>query len=204
MHIYHRFWFRLRGAAWLLLLALGLVLGLAHPSLAHKVNVYAYAEGDQVKGEGYFPGGDKAQDSLVELLDGQGKLLGSTHTDSKGEFSLAVPAGAMPPLKVVLKASMGHQGDYTLGWGDRQAMDTAPQQPVQPVPAPSPAAAAPAASQGELEQRLGHLLDAKLEPLTAQIAKMNADRGVSVHDVVAGLGYILGLMGLAAYLKARR
>ena len=105
MHIYHRFWPRLRGAAWPLLLALGLVLGLAHPSLAHKVNVYAYAEGDQIKGEGYFPGGDKAQDSLVELLDGQGKLLGSTHTDSKGEFSLAVPAGAMPPLKVVLKAT---------------------------------------------------------------------------------------------------
>jgi nickel transport protein len=190
--------------AWRVALTLALVLGLANSALAHKVNVFAYAEGGQIKGEGYFPGGDKAQDSLVELWDAQGKVVASTRTDRRGEFTLSPLPGASPPLKVVVKASMGHQGDYTLGARVSQAPEpaTAARTPRQTMG--GTVTAPPDPGEGDLETRLARLLDNRLEPLTTQIAKMNAERGVSVHDVVAGLGYILGLLGLAAYLKNRR
>lgn len=190
--------------AWTLALAMGLVLGLACPGLAHKVNVFAYTEGGQVKGEAYFAGGGKAQDSVVELQDGQGRVLASTQTDKDGQFSLALPTNAGSVLKVVLKASMGHQGEYAL---EALASGEAPPTPAAPVKASAEAptaSAPPSLAPGELEQRLEMLLEKRLQPLTAQIAKLNADRGVSVHDVVVGLGYILGLLGLAAYRKARR
>lgn len=191
---------------------MALTLGLASGAQAHKVNVFAYLENGHIKGEGYFPSGDKAQNSLVELVDNQGKVVGSTRTDSQGEFALPLPAGATPPLKVVLKASMGHQGDYTLGWGDRDVVDTAGQGAPAVAAATPPstgqatATTAPAApvDQGDLDKRLARLLDQRLQPLTAQIAKLEADRGVTLHDVVAGLGYILGLLGLAAYLQNRK
>jgi nickel transport protein len=185
-------------------LVLILVLGLAGNALAHKVNVFAYAEAGRIKGEAYFAGGDKAQESLVELLDAQGKVLASTKTDAKGEFSLALSPQAQAPLKVVLKAGLGHQGDYTLGAGELSGHGDAQPPVVHPQAAEAGTPAAPVAVSADLEQRLGHLLDQRLQPLTAQIAKLNADRGVTVHDVVAGLGYILGLLGLAAYMKTRR
>jgi nickel transport protein len=189
---------------WRLLAVIVLVLGLATNALAHKVSVFAYLEGGQIKGEAYFAGGEKAQDSLVELLDAQGKLLASTKTDAKGEFTLALPPQARAPLKVVLKAGMGHQGDYTLEAGEVGGQAAAPEAAIPPQAAEAPAGVSRVALAGDLEQRLGQLLDQRLQPLTAQIAKLNADRGVTVHDVVAGLGYILGLLGLLAYMKARR
>lgn len=176
-------------------------------ALAHKVNVFAYLEGGRIKGEGYFAGGDKAQASLVEVLDGQGKLAATTHTDREGQFSLDLPAGAVGPLRVVLKAGQGHQGEYTLREEELRGAPPSPpkaQTPSAPSNPVSTPASGAAQAPGELEERLGRLLEQRLQPLTAQVAKLGADRGVGLTDVLGGLGYILGLMGLAAYLKSRR
>ncbi|MBI5522883.1 MAG: hypothetical protein HY910_09655 [Desulfarculus sp.] len=186
--------------ALLALVILALAPGLAK---AHKVNVFAYVEEGSIKGEGYFAGGDKAQSALVEIVDSQGRILGSAQTNGQGLFSLERPADATGPLRVVLKAGQGHQGEYTLGaaeLGGAAAPAPTAQTPGTPVQtAASGAAPLPA----ELEERLGRLLDQRLQPLTAQVAKLAGERGVGLPDVVGGLGYILGLMGLAAYLKSR-
>ncbi|MBI4798664.1 MAG: hypothetical protein HY794_08015 [Desulfarculus sp.] len=190
---------------WTLLLLLALVTLALAPGLAqaHKVNVFAYVEEGRIKGEGYFPGGDKTQDAAVEIVDSQGRVLGSTQTSTEGLFSLDKPANATGPLRVVLKAGQGHQGEYTLGAGELGGA-AAPAPAAQTPGTPAQAGASDAAKlPADLEERLGRLLDQRLQPLTAQVAKVGAERGVSLSDVVGGLGYILGLMGLAAYLKAR-
>ncbi|CAO0821873.1 nickel transport protein [Desulfarculales bacterium] len=195
---------RLKALFMSLVAALVLALGLASASLAHKVNIYAYIEGGRVKGEAYFAGGDQAKDYLVEILDAQGKVAATARTGAQGEFSLPLPAGAPGPLKVVLKASMGHQGGYTLDAAEGPGPGLAQAETVRHGSVPTVQMGVNTSIKGDLEERLGRLLDQRLQPLTTQIAKLNAERSVTVHDVMAGLGYILGLLGLTAYLKARR
>ena len=47
-------------------------------------------------------------------------------------------------------------------------------------------------------------LQAQLAPLNAQVARLAGEREVTVHDIAAGIGYIIGLMGLAAWFMSRR
>jgi nickel transport protein len=185
---------------------------LAGPVLAHKVSVYAYVENGQIKGEGYFAGGGKAQGCEVEVRDAQGRSVGKAATDAKGEFSLPLPQAA-PPLTIILRAGQGHQGDYTLAAADLGAPANEAAFPPQASAAAAPmaeagpapgAATAAGISTAELEQAVARALDQRLAPLTAQVAKLAGERGVSLQDVIGGLGYILGLMGIAAYVKSRQ
>jgi nickel transport protein len=94
-----------RGAV--LILALVIITFLTLPSQvwAHKVNVFAWVEGDMVLVEGYYPGGKKAQNSLVEIYNGAGVKLLEGRTNQEGEFSFKIPAHE--DLRIVLTASIG-------------------------------------------------------------------------------------------------
>ena len=48
------------------------------PSLAftHKVNIFAYVEGDTVYTESYFSDGKKVEGGVVEVYDSEGNKLG--------------------------------------------------------------------------------------------------------------------------------
>ena len=90
------------------------------PAMAHKVNVFAYVEGDRVVVEGYFGGKVKAQDCPVEVFDEGGKKILEGKTDKKGlySFKLADLPAFSGSLKIVLVAGMGHKADYTLSAAD--------------------------------------------------------------------------------------
>jgi len=64
------------------------------PAQAHKVNVFAYVEGDRVIVEGYFSGNAKAQDSLVQIIDETGKKLLEGKTDKKRALFLQARGSA--------------------------------------------------------------------------------------------------------------
>ena len=84
----------------------------ARRASAHKVNVFAWVEGHTVFVEGYFSGGKKAQNSLVEVYNGAGEKLLEGRTNEKGEFSFKIPEKT--DLKIVLTASMGHKNDFII------------------------------------------------------------------------------------------
>jgi nickel transport protein len=46
-------------------------------------------------------------------------------------------------------------------------------------------------------------LDEKLKPIVRQLAKAE-QRGVSFTEVMGGIGYIFGIMGLVMYFSSRR
>lgn len=178
---------------------------------AHKVGIYAYLEDGQVRGEAYFAGGGKAINSPVEVNDASGQSLGTFTTDSEGKFSFPLPAGVTAPLKLVLKASQGHQTSYEMsaeelgvgsaGGGQQSSDANANATPANSAPQPTGGANL---SPAELRQVVDQALKAQLAPLTAQVAKLAGEREVSVHDIAAGIGYIIGLMGLAAWFMSRR
>ena len=66
-----------------------------------------------------------------------------------------------------------------------------------PEPAGRPAA--------DLEAQLRTVVTEALAPLSARLARLEeARRRPGLRDILGGLGYILGLVGVGAYLQARR
>ena len=80
---------------------------------AHKVNIFAYVEGDRIYTESYFNDGKKCVDSKIEVFDNQGNKLLEGLTNQEGVFSFQVPQND-GDLKIVLNASMGHRAEYTI------------------------------------------------------------------------------------------
>jgi nickel transport protein len=196
----------------LLCLVAALMLLAAGAALAHRVNVFAWVEGDLVFVECKYPDGTKVHEGVIRVLDSAGKELLSGKTNDKGEFSFKVPK--QDDLTIVLEAGMGHRGDWPLS---RQDLAPAGEEP-KPGPAaapqaspkneaPSPAAAEPAAGPASpppagIDQAIEKALDKKLAPVMKMLAEMHEQK-VRLTDVLGGIGYIIGLVGVAAYFKRK-
>lgn len=202
-------------ALWGCVLATGLFLLSAEPVWAHKVTVFAWVEGDTVHGETKFSGGRPAMDAEIIVTDPAGNRLLTTRTDDQGEFSFPVPRKTA--LHIRLVAGTGHQGEWTVRAeeiGDVATAKTAAVSPAEAADSPEPApmtkpvsspaeGVSPDALQAMMEKTLDKELDKKLKPILRMLADAH-DPGPSLHDVVGGIGYIFGLMGVGMYFQARR
>ena len=91
---------------------------LATSVLAHKVNIFAYVDGQTVFAESYYPDGRPVVAGKVQVLDTEQQLLLQGVTDAEGLFQFALPAASELVLEV--DAGMGHRNSYLL---KQQAMD---------------------------------------------------------------------------------
>ncbi len=82
------------------------------PADAHRVNLFAWVEGDTVYVESKFSGGRHVNKGKISVTDSQGTELLSCATDEKGEFSFKVPKKT--ELKIVLLAGTGHRAEWTI------------------------------------------------------------------------------------------
>ena len=196
----------------LLCLVAALMLLAAGAALAHRVNVFAWVDGDTVFVECKYPDGTKVHEGVIRVLDSAGKELLSGKTNDKGEFSFKVPK--QDDLTIVLEAGMGHRGDWPLSRQDLAPAGEAPKPGPAAAPqaspkneAPSPAAAEPAAGPASpppagIDQAIEKALDKKLAPVMKMLAEMHEQK-VRLTDVLGGIGYIMGLVGVAAYFKRK-
>ena len=189
--------------ATLTVLALGIVVALPMVSQvwAHKVNVFAWVEGDTVFVEGYFPGGKKSQDSLVEVFNPAGTKLLEGRTNEKGEFSFKIPERS--DLKIVLTSSMGHKNDFIVPARDFQEVKSSPSSPAQSFAESAKHSSAHPADLSQLEGMIDRALDRKLAPVIKLIRDTRKE-GPTISEIVGGIGYIFGLFGLVMYFKNRK
>lgn len=103
-------------------LALIFLLLLPMSALAHRVNVFAYAEGDIIHVEARFQKGVPAQDSEVRVSHAKsGREYLQGKTDGEGRFSFPIPEQARADradLKILLSAGEGHQNEWILTAGE--------------------------------------------------------------------------------------
>ncbi len=199
----------------LLLALLTLSLFCSAPAYAHKVTIFAWVEGDMVHTQSKFSGGRRVKNAPVEVYDARGKKLLEGRTDDRGEFVFKSPGKG--PLRIVLIAAMGHKAHWTLSAEElagsaQPSASPAPAQIPRPAAKTSPAAsAAPAAApsptaaemQSAVQAAVEKALDKKLKPVIELLVDaQNPDP--SFKDIVGGLGYILGLVGVGAYFNYRR
>ena len=176
------------------------------PALAHRATVFAWVEGDTVHVIGKFSGGRKSKNALIEVYDAKGNLLHTGNTDSEGKMVFKAPEKS--DLKIVLRAGMGHRAEWTVR-ADEFEDNSHPEQPgtaasiskKPAIPIADPADNPLSAEQ--VKTLVEQALDRKLEPIM-QILSETRQSGPTVSDILGGLGYILGLVGLGAYIQFRR
>jgi cobalt/nickel transport system permease protein len=165
-----------------LLAAAAIVVLLPSASHAHGISVHAHEERGSVFVEGRLAGGRPCGNCGVEVLSSEtGEILLEGSTDEGGMFSFRRPSSA--PLRVVLRSSPGHRAQFALAASpDRVEI------------------------RGEaVEQMVEKAVDEKLRPLRREVAALRqAAQRPGVTEILGGIGYIIGLMGLALYFKYRR
>ncbi len=214
-----RMWLPRKGIGQIALFITVILLLVCGQVLAHNVTVFAWVDGETVHVESKYSGGRKPVAAPVEVYDTQGKLLLKGVTDDNGEFSFRVPQKT--EMKVVLLAGMGHKGEWTILLSDLQdvSAETPPQtaEPdTKPPTATSPGQAmiaAPAVSghpvpagyvsAAEIRNAVEEALDKKLKPVMKLLVETRQS-GPSVTEILGGIGYIFGLIGVAAYFSAKR
>ena len=183
----------------ILMLIIGMLLT-PIPARAHKVTVFAWIETGTVFTESKFSGGRRVKAGKIEVFDHNRRLVAGGTTDDGGRFNFPVPAGAQT-LDIVLTAGMGHTNHWTV-----TAEELGAAAPLAKAIEPATVQAAPvmedspALDADTIEKIVERSLEKKLAPLKAQLAQQSW----GLRDIVAGLGYILGLMGLASYLQHRK
>lgn len=229
----------------LLLLAL-LAAALAAPgnASAHRVNIFAWLEGDSILVECGFNRSSPVREGLVTVFDAtDGKELLQGRTDATGLFRFPVPGTVRQGhgLRIEVNAGEGHVNDWTMTAAEiNEARDLshgfheappaqavqAPRAAVPPLVTPGAPAAVPARAPGtgvtpalarddappapqravnaqEVRAIVAEALAGALAPLRRELAAMSSP-GPSLRDIIGGLGWIMGLVGIACLFLARR
>lgn len=182
---------RLARAAFALLTAVALVPG---PAFAHKLKVFATAVGGVIEGRVYFVGGAPASGARVRVETHDGTILASLETDPSGSFEF--PMTAPTDHVIIADTGDGHQAHVTVPAARPPSAPTVAGGPSDLQPAL--AAVAPEVLRSLVEDAVAR----QVEPLRHQLN--DSEDRVQWRDVLGGLGYILGLAGLAAWLSAGR
>ena len=178
------------------------------PASAHKAIIFAWIDGDTIYTESKFSGGRKVKGGEVIVYDLDGNQLLKGKTNDKGEFSFKAPKKT--GMKIVLLAGMGHRGEWTIPLEEIQAVAagetgtaTSKEADVEKPEKQARTAPVSGVSPDEIQMAVENALDKKLRPIMKMLAE-SRERSPSVTEILGGIGYILGLMGIGAYFSYRR
>ena len=215
-------------AAWLAVVPLVLaafIMGTAASALAHRVNIFAWTEGNEIVAECGFNGGNKVKQGQVVIFDAAtGAKLAEGRTDDLGVYRFPISAeGKAHGVRIVIKAGEGHQNEWTVDAAElatiqpgtaatsapavSPAVAPAAASTLQPQAAPkadkSPAQQTANISAAEMQNIVNTALDAKLGPIRKELAEMRVARP-GFSEIFGGIGWLVGLAGIALYFKGRR
>ncbi|MCF8055024.1 MAG: hypothetical protein K9K37_00100 [Desulfocapsa sp.] len=182
----------------------------------HKIHVFAWASGNTVTVESNFSGSRPLQNGKVTVKDKQSNtvLLQGT-ADERGIFTFPIPTRAKDAamdLLIVVSGSEGHQNQWLIPAEEYLAstplatpenLSANLQHPAinggsQPDILPAEADI----GNEELKQMVKELLNQELAPIRRSLAKAE-DKSPDFSDIMGGIGYLLGLAGLVAWLRNR-
>ena len=157
--------------------------------LAHRVTVFAVDEGGEVYTESSFGGKRPVKMGTLRVKDADGTVLLTGTTDKKGIFIFTRPRPVA--LTVEVDAGIGHKGVWTLAATE----GAGPKGVVQQTSVDRAAKG----SAGIEWQRLEATVDAAVTRAMFRLEKRQR-----FQDIIGGIGYIVGLCGLMAWMKSRR
>ncbi|NLW80450.1 MAG: cobalamin biosynthesis protein CbiL [Desulfovibrionales bacterium] len=183
-------------------------------ALAHRVNIFAYVDGEEIVAECSYSKSKRVIRGTIQVLEADsGVMLLHGETDEQGMFRFRVPEQARQrgsDLRILLQAGEGHQNEWTVEAAEFMASPPTPvgsqALPVAPNPASQQGDVATLSTAGltraEVEEVVNAALDAKLAPIKRAVLERQ-EKGPGLQEILGGIGWIFGLVGVAAYFKGR-
>lgn len=197
-----------------LLLLLDLTSGLVR---AHGLQVFAAADADVIRGSAYFSGGAPASGVDVLIEDGAGRLIAELTSGADGVFHF--PISVVADHRVVARTSDGHRAEWlvrgaefgsalvgvsrdgTAGKLEPDAGGAGPRSIQEPARRPDTAIADTAGVDPVLVATIERAVAGQLRPLREELATARYRAGL--QDLLGGIGYIIGLAGIALWWRVR-
>jgi len=206
---------------WLSLASTLLVSIWTAPAAAHKIRIFATAEGSTISGYAYFTGGGRLKQATVQVFAPGGQRLDEILTDEKGEFTFEAKHPCDHLLTV--ETADGHVAEWTVG--AKELPDRLP-----PLAGPTSRtsteliteakeALAENLAEGrcktdsvtaaDIERAVAKAVSEEIAPLRKQINLYREqieqyEEKIRLRDILGGVGYLLGLAGLAFYFLGLR
>jgi nickel transport protein len=194
------------------------------PAFSHRVNIFAYVEGDTIYTESYFSDGTPVTDGKIEVTDSSQNTVFTGRTDSEGLLSFKIPK--KDDLTIVLDAGMGHRATFQIpseelsqpepiepseeATSKKSQIASEPKTKVVKSKEEAPMVEAQVSSKSESDISIEDIrtvvqeeISRELEPISKRIARLEKKTGPSVTEIFGGIGYIIGLMGLIMYFKSK-
>ena len=180
----------------------------ATPCLAHKLNVFSYEEEGVMVVEATFSGGRPVKNSSVTVtIEDDGTRLLSGTTDAKGIFRFPLPQQIIQHpqnMTVTVSPGDGHKGNWLITTDDYSAGRNANISSPQNTRTSSSLQEKTVANRPQCDPTLiRKIVSEELTPIKKALAEQQV-RSVSLQDILGGIGYILGLLGLATYIKSKK
>ena len=183
------------------------------PALAHKIRIFAWEEGGQIITETKFSGGRTAKGATVTVYDADSKVkLLSGITDEKGLFSFPLPGTKATQLEIEVNSGDGHKNSWLYTKNDQETTIDSEEVSVSPQIQDSSndseaqillPQTEKCMAQADIEQIITTAIDNQLAPIRKQLAE-NSEQGPTFRDILGGIGYLLGIAGIIAYMKSKQ
>ena len=174
----------------------GLLLA-APPAGAHSLKMFAAVADGTITGVVYLSGGHRVAGVTVRAEGPNGEPLGEATTAEDGTFRLEV--GRSVDHLLVADTGDGHRATLLVRASE---LATASAEPTSSAHAAEPPADTGPRRLDDLDQRIAAAVGTQVRPLREQLTAFE-DR-VLWRDVLGGLGYLMGLAGLAFYMLGHR
>ncbi len=168
---------------------------------AHRVMIFGWVEGDRVMTQSKFSSNRAVKNGEISVYDSTENRILTGQTDTQGEYSFQIPA--QERLKIVLATAAGHQAEWTITKKELESVSQNHSHSKNDHAQRQPKEVEPENCQQEMrEAAFEKMLDKKLRPMMRHIAESNQTH-TSLRDILGGIGYIVGLAGLAVYMRSR-
>lgn len=176
-------------------------------ALGHRAFLLTWIEKGQVKIQGKYGNQALIKNAKVTVFDPEQNLMLSGTTNETGIF--AFPILQQKELIIVLSTPAGHKAETRMLAEDYPHQHSAPQKyshsPKSPQVALTTHHSEEARNQEQLQLQISQSLKAELSVLSHQVNKLEKKiEEPSLQDILGGIGYLFGLMGVSAYFHYRQ
>ena len=207
-----------KNTIYLTIFVIAFIFNSANSCFAHKVRIFAWENGDgTIMTESKFSGGRAAKNVSVTVIESStGKTLLTGKTDTKGMYQFPIPKTTSDELEIVVNGGDGHKNSWHYTLEQQTPTTTAssqtdsqppsiPEEPIQQQSATQAvvSSAGTQCNSQEFTRLINAALDRKLAPIHRILAE-STDHAPTLQDILGGIGYILGLAGIAAYFQSRK
>ncbi len=173
-----------------------IVLSLSGTCFAHKITLFGYVDQGMVKTEAKFSGGRAAMHCQLSMVT-EFEPLFIGETDDNGMLDFPIPEDKNG-FDLIVTCGDGHRGTWRIESDELRGTIS-----DQNHEHSHPEANTSMPVTDDLRVMIREELDAELAPIKRQLAELRQD-SVSLADIMGGLGYFLGLAGLASYMRFRK